>query len=70
MRHAACKDDLEPFFPNKGRSPSEAIAICQGCSVTDQCRSYAHEKGVAYGVWAGKLHQPNGRSRASQPDEE
>lgn len=50
--------DPELFFPDKGGSLLDAIAICAGCPVRLQCLddalAYESQPGVdTYGVWGG-----------------
>jgi len=32
---------------------SRAKAICEACSVIDECREYALENGEQHGIWGG-----------------
>ena len=59
-RHrAACRDeDPELFFPIGNTGPAlsqieEARAICQRCSVIEDCLTWALESGQDAGVWGG-----------------
>ena len=59
-RHkAACRDeDPELFFPIGNTGPAliqidEAKDVCQRCSVTDDCLTWALETGQDNGVWGG-----------------
>ena len=59
-RHlAACREeDPELFFPIGTTGPAllqieEAKAVCRGCSVIDDCLSWALESGQDAGVWGG-----------------
>ena len=51
---AACQGkDPDLWFPEKGESSTEAIAICEGCPVRSECLEYAIEAGEAFGIWGG-----------------
>ncbi|PFG19171.1 WhiB family transcriptional regulator [Serinibacter salmoneus] len=59
-RHeAAClTEDPELFFPIGNTGPAlaqidEAKAVCQRCTVSDQCLKWALETGQDSGVWGG-----------------
>jgi WhiB family redox-sensing transcriptional regulator len=59
-RHRAlCRDeDPELFFPIGTSGPAllqveQAKAVCQRCSVTDECLQWALESGQDAGVWGG-----------------
>ena len=59
-RHlAACRDeDPELFFPIGTTGPAllqieQAKRVCDGCSVVDECLSWALESGQETGVWGG-----------------
>jgi WhiB family redox-sensing transcriptional regulator len=59
-RHeAACRDeDPELFFPIGNTGPAllqidEAKAVCQSCSVTEECLLWALDTGQDAGVWGG-----------------
>ena len=53
--HARCKGmPTELFFPNRYNKPSasaEAIAVCDDCPVTVECRDYADRNNLKHGVW-------------------
>jgi len=59
-RHlAACREeDPELFFPIGTTGPAllqieQAKAVCDSCSVIDDCLSWAMESGQDSGVWGG-----------------
>jgi WhiB family redox-sensing transcriptional regulator len=59
-RHlAACREeDPELFFPIGTTGPAlrqieQAKEVCHGCSVIDDCLSWALETGQEAGVWGG-----------------
>lgn len=53
-RDARCRDVPNPsiFFDEK--DPQPAIAICEVCTVRDECLSWALSNGVVDGVWGGQ----------------
>jgi len=49
---AACQGkDPDLWFPEKGQSSTEAIAICEGCPVRSECLEAGKDE--AFGVWGG-----------------
>ncbi len=54
-KEANCRG-LEPkmFHTERGESTREAMAVCVGCVVVEQCLHYALSNGIKYGVWGGK----------------
>lgn len=66
-RHAACiGSDPELFFPERGGSTTEAKAVCQRCTVTDECLAYALRWNIQHGIWGG-LGEP-ARRKLARPD--
>jgi WhiB family redox-sensing transcriptional regulator len=64
MTSAACRNmDTSLFFPERGQMKKfrEAVAVCNGCQVKQQCFDYAMELSEQHeiiGVWAGtSAHQ-------------
>lgn len=57
--HALCRDeDPELFFPIGTTGPAatqvqEAKLVCQRCSVTEDCLSWALDSGQDSGIWGG-----------------
>ena len=55
---AACRDvvsaDYDPFFADSAKFQAEAIAICETCSVRDDCLTFAVRTGQQYGIWGGQ----------------
>lgn len=56
--------DPEIFFPERrgrgrwaakdlGLNVARALAVCEGCPVTRQCRQLAQDLGANFGVWGG-----------------
>jgi WhiB family redox-sensing transcriptional regulator len=58
---AACLDvvsaDYDPFFADSAELQAEAIAICEACSVRDDCLTFAVRTGQQYGIWGGQPQQ-------------
>ncbi len=51
---ALCAEtDPEVFFPEKGNNPHAAKRVCSHCPVLAECREWALERHVPYGVWGG-----------------
>ena len=55
---AACAGSAVDFITPTVRQLPDAIAICQTCPVIEDCRRWAHETRIDYGVFGGVLiHQ-------------
>lgn len=56
MERAACKDhpDPEAFFPDRFDSPRRALACCERCPVTRECRDHGRRIRASVGVWGGE----------------
>lgn len=56
---AACRDTSptiffrDPFLGPGNWDPSEALAICETCPVTQECLDYAISNNIRYGIWGG-----------------
>lgn len=49
-----CTSDPDAFFPEKGRSPRPAKALCKQCPARQQCLNEALSYGWSLiGVWGG-----------------
>ena len=75
-RHSAlCRDeDPELFFPIGAIGPSlgqveAAKTICNRCSVTDNCLSWAMDTGQDSGVWGGKSEEERRMIRRASLDQ-
>lgn len=54
MAKAACRGhDPDAWFPTVGKPSGEAVAICTGCPVREQCADYADAHGERHGLWGG-----------------
>lgn len=54
--HAACKGmDTNLFFPERGQNEliRAALAVCDRCTVRQECFDYCHMSGIRVGVWGG-----------------
>lgn len=59
--------DPEAFFPERGRSPSEAKRVCESCDVREQCLKYALANNERFGVWGGlTTHQRDQLRRSGE----
>ena len=53
-RFGACRRyDPDVFFPGPDGSPDQAVRICRACPVVDECREWALDARVRYGIWGG-----------------
>ena len=52
----ACKGHTSTMFDGslRGDGTPEAKAICATCPHTDECRRYARDHAMPYGVWGGE----------------
>jgi WhiB family redox-sensing transcriptional regulator len=51
---AACRDrDPDAFFPTTPEQEREAIRVCHGCAVREECLAFAMEARVRFGIWGG-----------------
>ena len=54
MEAAACRGlDPDLFFPEQGHSTLEAMEVCAGCPVAEECRDHAIATGEKQGIWGG-----------------
>ena len=54
VAYGACRQfhpDL--FFPEPDESASDAVRICRACPVLTECRQWALDTRVRFGVWGG-----------------
>ncbi|MEV5890028.1 WhiB family transcriptional regulator [Nonomuraea fuscirosea] len=69
LRRGACRSsDPDLFFP-LAPTPlqvTRAKAVCAGCQVIQECRSYALRAGESDGIWGGLT--PEERRRARSPE--
>ena len=64
QQHALCaQTDPEAFFPEKGGSTREAKAVCQSCSVREECLEYALAHDERFGIWGGLSERERRRLR-------
>jgi WhiB family redox-sensing transcriptional regulator len=51
---AACAGlDSDTFFPEDSRQSGWAIAICAACPVRVECRDFAVDNRIKFGIWGG-----------------
>ncbi len=63
-KEANCKGlDPNMFHAARGESTKEAVAVCIGCVVVEQCLHYAISNGIKVGVWGGKSERERRRIR-------
>lgn len=56
--HAACAGKpADMFFPERGADIRDALAICRGCDVRDECLNHALTRREPVGIWGGLSHQ-------------
>jgi WhiB family redox-sensing transcriptional regulator len=72
-RHdAACRqaspEAAEGFFAFDDEAELIAVAkqVCAGCPVTEQCRTWAMDTGVDFGVWGGLTAEERRELRRNQ----
>lgn len=64
--HGRCREtDPEIFFPEAGVPQLEALRICRGCEVRQQCLDFALENGER-GVWGGTNDADRRRLRRTE----
>lgn len=65
--YASCREvDPEMFFSGAEKKTEEAIRICNGCPVQDECLTWALDTRVRYGIWGGLTERQRRRlARAS-----
>ena len=60
--YASCRNaDPELFFSVRDGDTEEAVKICRGCPVLEECREWALETRVRYGVWGGATERDRRR---------
>lgn len=59
---AACREaDADQFFATSRESERGALALCQMCTVIDDCLEHALEARERFGVWGGKTEKARKR---------
>lgn len=65
---AACKGlDTNLFFAERGETVSDAIAVCDTCSVQLECLTFALDHAIREGVWGGRSENQRKRIRKGRP---
>ena len=60
--YASCRNtDPDLFFPGPNERTDEAVRICRGCPVVDECRDWALSTRVTYGVWGAMTERDRRR---------
>lgn len=58
--------DPEAFYPEKGESAREALAVCRRCEVAAPCLAEALAADERFGVWGGTTERERRRLRRAQ----
>lgn len=67
MARASCRGmDPDLFFPARGESPQDAIAVCATCPVRRHCLDYALATGMKHGIWGGTSELQRRRLRRNR----
>lgn len=67
---AACiEHPLVNFHPGRGERTAPALAVCRGCLVIAECRSYALEHDLEHGIWGGTTGRDRRAMRATTTTE-
>ena len=60
--YAACRNaDPDVFFPGSESEAEDALRICRGCPVIEECRDWALDMRIRYGVWGGMTERDRRR---------
>ena len=60
--YASCRDaDPEQFFSSVEADVADAVKICRGCPVREECLDWALETRVRYGIWGGTTERERRR---------
>ncbi len=60
--YAACREaDPDLFFPAEDGDASQALRICAGCPVIEDCLDYGFMTKARYGVWGGTTERERRR---------
>lgn len=57
--------DPNMFHASRGESTKEAVAVCVGCIVVEQCLHYAISNNIKVGVWGGLSERQRRRIRSN-----
>jgi WhiB family redox-sensing transcriptional regulator len=70
LAEAACADhpNREWWFPTRGESHLDAVAVCEQCPVREPCLEYALVNRIDHGVWGGKSERARRRLRKGRTD--
>jgi WhiB family redox-sensing transcriptional regulator len=60
--YASCRSaDPDLFFPTGDEDGSEALKICSGCPVREDCLEWALDTRIRYGIWGGATERERRR---------
>ena len=60
--YASCREmNPDLFFPEPGEATDDAVRICRGCPVLEECRDWALGTRVKYGVWGAMTERDRRR---------
>jgi WhiB family redox-sensing transcriptional regulator len=63
IKKAACRGmDTDLFFPERGESTREAKAVCETCTVRQECGEYGFMEKI--GIWGGTTEYYRRRIRS------
>lgn len=65
-RARCAETDPEAFFPEKGQSTREPIAICAQCEVRPECLEWALDTGQRFGVAGGMSERQRARLQTAR----
>ena len=71
--HGACiGEDPELFFPSghhavDGQQVQTAKSVCKRCPVMDECRKWAIESGIVFGIWGGQTEDERAAEIRNRP---
>lgn len=56
--NAACKStDVNIFMSKEQKVMKDALAICAGCLVINDCLTFAMTNNITHGIWGGKTER-------------
>lgn len=61
--YAACREaDPDLFFGGTEGQSREAVKICRGCAVREECLEWALDMRMSYGIWGGLTERERRRA--------
>jgi WhiB family redox-sensing transcriptional regulator len=58
--------DPDLFFPERGVPNREAVEVCRGCVVREDCLDFALANGEKFGIWGGMSERERRRIRRAR----